>query len=40
MAAEAARSGKVRTERKPCLTLTGFLMEGVSAQNPIGGVNE
>ena len=31
MAAEAARSGKVRTERKLFLTLTGFLMEGVYA---------
>jgi hypothetical protein len=29
MAAEAARSGKVKTERKLFLTLTGFLMEGV-----------
>ena len=28
MAAEAARSGKVRTERKSLLTLTGLLMEG------------
>jgi len=28
MAAEVARSGKVRTERKLFLTLTGLLMEG------------
>jgi len=31
MAAEAARSGKARTERKSLLTLTGLLMAGVSA---------
>ncbi|HEX9111444.1 MAG TPA: response regulator transcription factor [Terriglobales bacterium] len=37
MAAEAARSGKVRTERKSPLTLTGLLMEDDSAQNPVVG---
>jgi hypothetical protein len=34
MAAEAARSGRVRTERNLFLTLTGLLMEGVYTQNP------
>jgi len=34
MAAEAVRSGKVRTERKLFLTLTGLLMEGVYTQTP------
>jgi hypothetical protein len=40
MAAEAARSGKVRTERKLFLTLTGFLMEGIYTQNLLPNVNE
>ncbi len=36
MAAEAVRSGKVRTKRKLFLTPTGLLMEGVSTLRIVG----
>ena len=40
MAAEAVRSGKVRTERKLFLTPTGLFMEGDYTNNPERSIQE